>query len=63
MLMKHNGHDFQCETCRKTFTVPFDEYHGQFDHPPSEPECDECREDQGFTPWVSAGGDVIAVKR
>lgn len=43
-LPTREGHDFQCEECRKTFVVPFDEYHGQFDHPPSVPICDECAE-------------------
>jgi hypothetical protein len=41
-LSTREGHDFQCDTCRKTFVVPFDEYDGQFDHPPSVPVCDEC---------------------
>jgi hypothetical protein len=37
-----DGHDFVCDECGKAFVVPFDDYHGQFDHPPSVPLCDEC---------------------
>ena len=40
------GIDFQCEVCRKTFYVPYDEYHGQWDHPPNEPICPECESDR-----------------
>jgi hypothetical protein len=40
--MKPEGHEFKCGICRETFVIPFDDYFGQFDHPPSEPICDEC---------------------
>jgi hypothetical protein len=48
-----DGHDFQCEDCRQMFIVPFEDYHGQFDHPPSVPICDECADP---TPWCNCCG-------
>lgn len=40
-----DGIDFVCEVCHKKFSIPCDQYRGQFDHPPSEPICGECAED------------------
>jgi hypothetical protein len=51
--MKPEGHDFVCDECGEAFVVPFDEYDGQFDHPPSVPICDECSEDDDPSPHCS----------
>ena len=39
-----SGHSFMCDECGAAFIVPFAEYHGQFDHPPSVPVCNSCLE-------------------
>ena len=39
-----DGLEFVCEECEREFVIPFDEYRGQFDHPPSVPICPECAE-------------------
>ena len=38
------GLEFVCEECDREFLIPFDEYRGQFDHPPSVPICPDCAE-------------------
>jgi hypothetical protein len=45
-----DGHNFVCDECGKAFVVPFGDYDGQFDHPPSVPLCDECTPDRESAP-------------
>ena len=44
--MSDDGIDFVCTECGQPFCVPFQHYMGQFDHPPSEPICPDCEEDE-----------------
>ena len=39
-----DGQEFICDECGTLFVIPFDEYEGQFDHPPSVPLCAACLE-------------------
>lgn len=36
--------EFLCQTCGFTFHLHPDEYDGQWDHPPAEPECPSCQD-------------------
>ena len=38
------GHQFTCDECGAEFVVPFDDYRGEFDHPPSVPLCQDCKD-------------------
>jgi hypothetical protein len=40
--MSINGIDFVCTVCHKPFVIDCENYHGEFDHPPSEPVCPDC---------------------
>lgn len=39
-----DGISFVCVECEYEFFIDPCDYRGQFDHPPAEPVCHECRE-------------------
>ena len=41
---REKGHRFHCDECHTEFVVPFDDYLGEFDHPPSVPLCQDCKD-------------------
>lgn len=50
-MVREDGITFNCTVCGCDFTIPCEDYEGQFDHPPSEPVCNECVEEQESTPF------------
>ena len=37
---------FKCVDCGQLFTIPTEHYDGRWDHPPGEPRCGDCEEDE-----------------
>jgi len=42
------GIPFDCSVCGIQFWVPSHEYDGRWDHPPNEPICGKCADDDGY---------------
>jgi hypothetical protein len=40
------GIDFVCTECQTKFWLASEDYHGQWDHPPREPICPACAEEE-----------------